>query len=105
MRPAPAGRISASGDSWDAFVLIPRRPPLRWRADAATCATVPIPNCLRNYGLTVGGPDGRTRTGPDTFEPISDSQRALVLVEAQRTDCARASASLGVSAQVSGQLD
>ncbi|HXZ66563.1 MAG TPA: tyrosine-type recombinase/integrase [Streptosporangiaceae bacterium] len=29
------------------------------------------------------GPDGRIRTGPDTFERISDAQRALVLVEAQ----------------------
>ena len=37
------------------------------------------------YQIRYPGPDGRTRTGPDTFDRITDAQRALVLVEAQLT--------------------
>jgi hypothetical protein len=29
------------------------------------------------------GPDGQTHTGPETFERRSDTERALVLIEAQ----------------------
>jgi integrase len=31
------------------------------------------------------GPDGRMRTGPETYERISDAEKALVLIEAQLT--------------------
>jgi hypothetical protein len=31
------------------------------------------------------GPDGRMRTGPETYERISDAEKALVLIEAQMT--------------------
>jgi integrase len=37
------------------------------------------------YQIRYPGPDGRTRAGPDTFDRITDAQRALVLVEAQLT--------------------
>ena len=37
------------------------------------------------YQVRYPGPDGRIRSGLDTFERISDAQRALVLVEAQLT--------------------
>ncbi|HEY3732348.1 MAG TPA: hypothetical protein VGL63_00350 [Streptosporangiaceae bacterium] len=31
------------------------------------------------------GPDGRMRTGPETYERVSDAEKALVLIEAQMT--------------------
>ena len=35
------------------------------------------------YQIRYPGPDGRTRTGPETYERKSDAEKALVLVEAQ----------------------
>src|SRR5216683_2147015 len=35
------------------------------------------------YQIRYPGPDGRMRTGPDTYERISDAEKALVLIEAQ----------------------
>jgi hypothetical protein len=35
------------------------------------------------YQIRYPGPDGRIRTGPDTYERKSDADKALVLIEAQ----------------------
>ena len=35
------------------------------------------------YQIRYPGPDGRMRTGPDTYERKSDADKALVLIEAQ----------------------
>ena len=37
------------------------------------------------YQIRYPGPDGRTRTGPETYERKSDADKALVMVEAQMT--------------------
>jgi hypothetical protein len=37
------------------------------------------------YQIRYPGPDGRTRTGPETYERKSDADKALVIVEAQMT--------------------
>lgn len=35
------------------------------------------------FQIRYPGPDGRMRTGPDTYERKSDAERALTLIEAQ----------------------
>ena len=35
------------------------------------------------YQIRYPGPDGRMRTGPETYERKSDADRALVMIEAQ----------------------
>src|SRR5580692_8825737 len=35
------------------------------------------------FQIRYPGPDGRMRTGPDTYERKSDAEKALVLIEAQ----------------------
>src|SRR5215469_4145676 len=35
------------------------------------------------FQIRYPGPDGRTRTGPETYERKSDADKALVIVEAQ----------------------
>ena len=37
------------------------------------------------YQIRYPGPDGRIRTGPETYERKSDADKALVLIEAQMT--------------------
>ena len=37
------------------------------------------------YQIRYPGPDGRMRTGPETFERKSDAEKALMLIEAQMT--------------------
>ena len=52
------------------------------------------------YQIRYPGPDGRMRTGPETYERKSDADRALVMIEAQIrsgewTDPERGKARLG----------
>src|SRR5260370_24609996 len=52
------------------------------------------------YQIRYPGPDGRMRTGPETYERKSDADRAVVMIEAQiisseRTDPERGKVTLG----------